>query len=791
MDAVPIKWNRGNQQVGMARALRSLPNSGDNAVSLRDLLFVTAGGDEATRRVREGQINGVIGLMPVTNLVSLFTACLLAASLRGQVADLSLAVWVGAIVFLASLRIAHASWVRRGHASRPPTVLHILLGTLILGSLWSVPGLAWFSQAGPDQRMIIILVSTGVISGASVALASLPLASFAYVFMISCVIVRAEFFLRMPVLAALSIAFAGMLFWTSLVYGRHYINHLRTRLNLQEQGEMIALLREFEASGSDWLWELDGDLKLLYMSREMAEASRRSTGLLRGMTATDILDPNGRIREVSAAMRNVFNHFEQSTAFRDIAVPTMDGRWWSLSGKPVMDSRGNCTGWRGVGSDITDVRLSDATSVGAARRDPLTSLGNRLMVREHLEEALLRHGYAGCAFMLVDLDRFKLVNDTFGHAVGDQLLQGVAARLRAAVGLDGTVGRLGGDEFAIILAGGMDRPGLAVLADKIIRDLSAVYIIDGIEIRIGATVGIASTPVNATSEDELMRCADLALYRAKEQGRGEHKFFECWMRELADENRLLELELRNALDQDGLSLAYQPIVCARSGEVLGHEALLRWIHPVRGPIPPNRFVPLLEDTGLVNRIGSWVIREACAEAALWPGKQSIAVNVSAAQLSGTQLAATVLAALAESDLDPGRLELEVTESIFLGDDEATLASLAALRKLGVRMVLDDFGKGYSSFGYLCRAGFAKIKIDQSFVHGAAAGEPEHLAIVEAMMALSRRLNIETTAEGVETRQQEEVMRALGCNQLQGFRFGRGVPGHSVTSRYHEALKRSA
>jgi EAL domain-containing protein (putative c-di-GMP-specific phosphodiesterase class I) len=219
--------------------------------------------------------------------------------------------------------------------------------------------------------------------------------------------------------------------------------------------------------------------------------------------------------------------------------------------------------------------------------------------------------------------------------------------------------------------------------------------------------------------------------------------------------------------------------------------LLRWHHPTRGPIPPDRFVPLLEDSGLVNRIGAWVIREACAQAGAWPGDQRIAVNVSATQLTGAQLTATVMAALAESGLAPGRLELEVTESIFLGDDEATLTSLAALRKLGVRMVLDDFGKGYSSFDYLCRAGFAKIKIDQSFVQGAAAGKPEHLAIVEAMMALARRLRIETTAEGVETLQQEEVMRALSCDQLQGFRFGRAVPAHSVSSRFEQALRRSA
>jgi diguanylate cyclase (GGDEF)-like protein len=278
------------------------------------------------------------------------------------------------------------------------------------------------------------------------------------------------------------------------------------------------------------------------------------------MTARDILDPTGRIRDVSVSMRAVFDHFEQRTAFRDIAVPTMDGRWWSLSGKPVIDSLGNCTGWRGVGSDITEVRLSGGNSVGAARRDPLTGLGNRLLVREHLEEALLGHGKNGCTLMLVDLDRFKLVNDTLGHAVGDQLLREVAQRLQKVIADAGLVGRLGGDEFAVILAGAVECDSVAVLADPLIEQISAGYLLGGTEVRIGATVGIACTPVNGTSEDELMRCADLALYRAKEEGRGEHQFFEAWMRELANSNR--ELELRNALEKTGcrspISLCMRP-----------------------------------------------------------------------------------------------------------------------------------------------------------------------------------------------------------------------------------------
>jgi diguanylate cyclase (GGDEF)-like protein len=476
-------------------------------------------------------------------------------------------------------------------------------------------------------------------------------------------------------------------------------------------------------------------------------------------------------------MREIFKHFEGYTAFRDVAIPTTDGRWWSLSGKPMLDDAGRCLGWRGVGSDITEVRTAGTNSVRTARHDPLTGLANRLLVREEIEECLLRRA-AGCALMLIDLDRFKLVNDTLGHAVGDHLLKEVGQRLNEAVKGMARVGRLGGDEFAVIWPNLIDRPQLAELADELISDISAPYLLGGVEVHIGATIGIAIAPEDGESEDELTCGSDLALYRAKGLGRGTHQFFQPWMREVAHSNRELESDLRRALADNQLSLAYQPIVSARSSERVGYEALLRWNHPTRGDIPPDLFVPIIEDAGLINEIGNWVVHQACAEAAGWPGEELIAINVSAAQLGGARLAAAVVTALHESGLAPKRLEIELTESVFLGEDEATLAALADLRALGVRLVLDDFGKGYSSFGYLSRAHFAKIKVDQSFVRAASTGERESLAIVHSIVALATGLGIETTAEGVETRAEAEMMRLLGCTQLQGFYFGR--PGTPVS-----------
>nr|WP_283938406.1 EAL domain-containing protein [Sphingomonas alba] len=572
--------------------------------------------------------------------------------------------------------------------------------------------------------------------------------------------------------------FAFAVTFAAIVSARRFVGHVRTQFELQEQSALIGLLREFEASGSDWLWQLDENLKLTYMSRAMAEAIGKPLSKLIGIHARFILDPDGNAVQLSTGMRRLMHHAAERTAFRDIAIPIDHGRrWWSISAKPLIDAEGRFQGWRGVGSDITDTRLSGSDSVRAARLDPLTGVANRLLLREQLEEVLLRQlgGDCDCALLLVDLDRFKLVNDTLGHSVGDQLLCEVARRLENCAGHDGVVGRLGGDEFAIVWRGEGDEETLGRLAERVIAELTRTVTIGAADLHVGATIGISRAPRDGNREEVLIRCADLALYSGKEAGRGGYAFFEQQMYVDAEDYRSLENDVRNALSSDGLALHYQPIIDSRTGKLVGREALLRWSHPVRGPIPPDQFVPIIEDAGLIHQIGDWVIREACSEAIHWPGEMRVAVNVSAAQLSGPGIAETVLGALASTGLAPGRLELEVTESIFIGDDVSTLAALERLRAIGVRLVLDDFGKGYSSFGYLSRAHFSKIKIDRSFVHGAAEGERDCSAIVRAILALARGLSVETTAEGVENEREAAVMRALGCDQLQGYLFGRPVP----------------
>ena len=747
----------------------------------RDILSLAPPRDRISRAVRQAQLDALVRLVPATVAVQVLTAAVTVVGLRGSIDNLQLGLWFGAALLLCFMRGVRAVRLRldREYAEKHPArLIPICVIVVMLATLWLVPPLAWFDGAQPDQKVFICAIIVALLSAGSITLISLPQAAMMYIAIltIGCAVVSLKF--GSEAMFGLTFLYSGVLMLNVLSSARQFIAHTRNQMELREQGEIIKLLREFEASGSGGLWELDGDLRFVNMSRELLASIGLNEEDLIGRRYDWLLDPGGTIAGLSTGMRSLFSDLESGTPFRDRAIPSVNRqRWWSLSGKPIRDLRGNLIGWRGVASDITDARLSGNDAVRAARTDPLTGLANRLLVREVLEDAVMRQweGRGECALLLVDLDRFKLVNDTLGHAIGDQLLVEVAGRLESTVGEGGRVGRIGGDEFAIVWNAQCDRRALAELADRVVVSLSKTIQIGAATLRIGATIGIAVGPGDGQREEQLMRSADLALYRAKEAGRGGHAFFERYMFDEAEDHRLLEQDVREALNGDGLTLAYQPIVSAESGEIVAREALLRWRHPKRGDIPPDQFVPIIEDAGLIHQIGDWVIREACAEAAHWDSPMRVAVNVSAAQLSGAGLAKTVLGALASSRLEPSRLELEVTESVFLGDDAATLASLERLRALGVRLVLDDFGKGYSSFGYLSRAHFAKIKIDQSFVRGAAEGAKECVAIVHAILALARGLGVETTAEGVETEEQANVMRYLGCTQLQGFHFGRPMP----------------
>jgi diguanylate cyclase (GGDEF)-like protein len=415
-----------------------------------------------------------------------------------------------------------------------------------------------------------------------------------------------------------------------------------------------------------------------------------------------------------------------------------------------------------------------------AHYDPLTDLPNRVLFQKHLAEALARRSRKGdqLAVHFIDLDRFKTVNDTLGHPLGDALLREAAERLRSCVREGDTVARLGGDEFAVVQTGLSDMGGATRLAGRVVEAMAAPFDLQGHQVVIGASVGVAAAPSDGEDADELLKKADMALYRAKADGRGAFHFFERAMDEQLQARRALELDLRRALQAGEFELFYQPLYNLGDERVTGCEALLRWRHPDRGMVSPADFIPLAEEIGLIVPLGEWVLRAACAEAAKWPDHVRLAVNLSPAQFRDRGLVRTVVSALAASGLPAQRLELEITESVLLQDSAANMTMLHDLKALGVRISMDDFGTGYSSLSYLRSFPFDKIKIDQTFVRD-ILDDSDAMAIIKAVLDLGASMGIVTTAEGVETLEQLNALRGQGCAEIQGYFISRPAPASEI------------
>jgi len=549
----------------------------------------------------------------------------------------------------------------------------------------------------------------------------------------------------------------------------------RAQLRERERNRAEDILRDYEETGQGWFWETDRRGLVTYVSPSVLTALDRSETQVAGRPFIDLFD----VDDGAESERTLSFHLSARSSFQELGAKVAtegEARYWSISGRPAYDGFRNFLGFRGSGTDLTEKRRSEENVTRLAQYDSLTGLANRFQMQQSLEKILEAHKEQDreCAVFLLDLDRFKHVNDTFGHPAGDALLKQVSQRLVRTVGNQGRVGRLGGDEFEVIMPGRPDRTHLAQLAQEVIHALSQPYSIDGNRIIIGASVGVAVAPEDGTTTESIIRNSDLALYAAKDGGRGRFHFYSNDLHSAAEERNTLEQDLRDAIATGGLDLYYQPVVDANSNVIAGFEALLRWNHPQRGWLSPAKFVPIAEDTGLINAIGEWAIRTACDDLAKWPGDIRCAVNVSPLQFANPQLPSIITNAIARTGIHPSRLELEITESVFLNDDEGTDAMFAALKRVGVRLALDDFGTGYSSLGYLKKAPFDKIKIDQSFVRGATEPGSRNGAIITSITSLAKSLGMDTTAEGVETFDELELVRSLGCSHVQGYIYSKAV-----------------
>ena len=576
--------------------------------------------------------------------------------------------------------------------------------------------------------------------------------------------------------------FTGLLIITCLTRARALILLRASDIALGERNETVSLLlREFEDKAADWLWETDAARRVVRASPRFAYALGLDPVSIEGMAFLQVLaGPSWESGEVSDGLRDLAERLKQRESFRDLTLPvTVQGeqRWWQIAASPRHDDDGVFIGFRGVGSDVTEQRASTDKINRMARFDTLTGLPNRLHINETLARALddAEAWNSRCAFMMIDLDRFKAVNDTLGHPIGDRLLGRVSERLGQLMTETEIIGRLGGDEFAVVVRDASDVGRVEHLARRIIEVLSRPYELDHHTLHIGCSVGIATSPRDGRTAETLVRSADLALYRSKDAGGGVAHAYEPQLHVEAEERRVLEMALRQALQNGEMHLAYQPVVDGDTGKLTGFEALLRWTHPELGAISPAKFVPLAEEARLIGAIGEWVLRTACAEAACWPGHIRIAVNISPEQLHHANFLTIVTSALSQTGLAPGRLELEVTESVFMREGPAATRTLERVLDLGVRLSLDDFGTGYSSLGYLSRTRFSTIKVDRSFVQAASKGVREAVAIIRAVVALASSLGMKTTAEGVENEAELAMIRDLGCDKVQGYYFGRPLP----------------
>jgi diguanylate cyclase (GGDEF)-like protein/PAS domain S-box-containing protein len=745
------------------------------------VLGLSSGSEREWAKLRAMQYGALSHVIFLRVFAHAILAVFVAQTYLHAVPTIFLAVWT---VALSGLHIAGALFDRDlGKGGRRRITKRDFnrqtVTSIISGMLWGLAVIV-FAPLGSVSSLFALIVTIAILSSGAVYFRTTPpLGTILFALITGSFVIGYLGYTGMGYAMVGYIAFVITTVVGALESGQTYLEARLSQDAIAEKEEVVSLLlREFEENEADWLWQVDTQRRLRAVSPRFAYALGASQSEVEGKPLIACIA--GRSWDGGSfadSLHDLANKLKDGENFSNLLVEVSikgEKRWWELSGTPMRDERGQFVGFRGVGSDVTEQRESDQKIAYLARFDTLTSLPNRLQVTEALADALVyaKQWRTRCALMMVDLDRFKSVNDSLGHMTGDKLLAQVSARLQALMDENAICGRLGGDEFAIVVRDARDSGHVRALAEKVIESLSVPYQVDQHTLYVGASIGSAYGPRDGASVEELMRNADLALYQAKDMGGGEHCRFEPLLHASAEERRQLEVSLRSALGRDEMLLHFQPVVDARSEKIVSFEALVRWDSADHGFVSPGKFIPLAEETRLIVPIGCWVLRQACIEARNWPEDVKVNVNVSPEQLLEPDFPQQVVGALAESGLRPERLEIEVTESIFMRDASVARNALEQAMALGCSIALDDFGTGYSSLGYLRKLRFSTIKVDRTFVQGASQGSNESLAIINAVVAMARSLDMTTTAEGVESAEEAELIRNLGCDKIQGFFFGR-------------------
>ena len=714
--------------------------------------------------------------------------------MAGWITVVALTLWYGQRID-RSLADADRRRMSRGEVQAQ------MVASIFSGLVWAVPlgcfGL--FVDAATQVKIWTVLAM--LMTASAILLPAVPMGTLLFCGIVGGSTIVYFLFTHTYDMAAITVVFTGTILVGAVEGAKRYIATKIAEAGILEKNEVVSLLlREFEEGEADWLWQTDTNRRVRSVSPRFAFALGCNANEADGKSFIQLISgPAWETGQFPSSLHDLAEKLKRRENFSTLLVRvTIDGesRWWELSGTPRFDEDGIFDGFRGVGSDVTEARENSDKIAWMARYDTLTGLPNRMMLTEALGDALdyAEKWRTRCAFLMIDLDRFKAVNDTLGHLVGDQLLARVSERLKEQMTENELCGRLGGDEFAIVIRDASDLEHVKAVAQQVIRRLSQPYEVEHHTLYVGASVGSAFGPRDGATVETLMRNADLALYRAKDTGGNAHFTYEPALHAHAEERRQLEFSLRQALDNNEFQLVYQPVVDAHTEGVVSFEALLRWNSKEHGFVSPGKFIPLAEDTRLIVPIGEWVLHQACREAMNWPEHVRVAVNASGEQLLDPNFSASVISALTQSGLSPRRLEIEVTESIFLRDASQAQAALEQIMALGCGIALDDFGTGYSSLGYLRKLRFSTIKVDRSFVQSAATGNVESLAIIRAVVAMADSLEMSTTAEGAETEKEVELIRQLGCRKIQGYFFGRPMAAKDAEDLFrnpHYLAKQSA
>lgn len=726
--------------------------------------------------------------IPIMSISGVAASLLLVFASWGQNNLPLLTAWIAGYLIVQSIAM-RAWWRSRTRSNRVDDrglTAKAFIYAAVLGVFWGGLVGILISDIANDQIVLVAaLVTAGfLISAFSFAAFVQPM----LVFIIASGTIAGGAFLFLPgphqavPMAILMLFYIVFLPWIGVGYAREFLSRVASDIQNQENAEVIGyLLNEYEETISEWFWEVDNEGRALRMSTRLSDKLGISASVIKGF------DFWALITQVASGEQEGLEEIRQATkagqGFKAIELQvTVEGeeRWWRISGKP---SVGNPRGrFIGTVCDVTSEKHAKSQIIQLAHRDTLTGLFNRASFTERLDLSVRTLERFGTPFTLLflDLDKFKLVNDTYGHPVGDKLLAEVARRINSTVREEDCVARLGGDEFAIILEQSNDAVFAAKLASRLIAKVLEPYSIDDETLWIGVSVGIALAPQHGTRPEQILRNADLALYRAKEDGRGVFRYFEAQMDFAQRERRVLEQEMHQALEEDEFRLCYQPMISAKTGRIAAMEALIRWDHPIRGEISPLEFISIAEQSNLIVEIGKWTLRAACEAAQAWPDNICVAVNVAATHFMRSDIVGDIKSVLTSTGLPPERLEIEITESLLIDDSDDVTAKLIALKELGCWVVMDDFGTGYSSLSYLLKFPFDRLKIDRSFVTDMnECGSAK--AILLAVASLGDNLNIKITAEGVETTAQRDFLVDIGCDQLQGYLFSHPLRHEEVAA----------